>query len=198
MPWACKHMCICVCMYVCVYSVSMHIYTYIYTFIHRGTSPPTCPCGKSLPALLSCSRAVLALGQAGSWPASPAGVGDAPATAPRCLHWTRNTVPSPGQPEHAACPGVPWWGGGHRAAGRKASSTEREIAGFNHMNGANHPETLPNSIAYPLANPAFVWSPARAGEPPATPGSLHIPRGRDAAGCPANYIPLPLPAWVRP
>lgn len=55
------------------------------------------------------------------------------------------------------------------------------------MNGANRPETLPNSLAYPLANPAFVRSPARAGESPGTPGSLHPPpRGRDAAGHPAD------------
>lgn len=83
-------------------------------------------------------------------------------------------------------------------AGRKASSAEREIAGFNHMNGANHPEMLPNSTADPLANPAFVWSLTGAGETPETPSSLRVPQGRDAAGRPASPIPLPLPAPVGP
>ena len=64
----------------------------------------------------------------------------------------------PGTPQPAlGCPD------GEEGTGRKASSAEREIAGFNHMNGANRPETLPNSTAYPLANPAFVWPPAAAG-----------------------------------
>lgn len=53
------------------------------------------------------------------------------------------------------CRGVPWWKGGH---GEGQWHTEREIAGFNHMNGANCTEMLPNSTTYPLANPAFVWS----------------------------------------
>lgn len=54
------------------------------------------------------------------------------------------------------CHGVPWWKGGRGEEGQW--HTEREITGFNHMNGANCIETLPNSATHPLANPASVWS----------------------------------------
>jgi len=86
-----------VCTYVCVYIVAIGAYTYSYALIYRCTHPPTSPIHRS-PAAGPCSP---------SGAASPAGVGIAPAAAPCCLHWTRDSVPSPGQPGHPAHPGVP-------------------------------------------------------------------------------------------
>lgn len=153
---------LCVCMCVFTLIVDIHIHTYIGRY-----TPGNIPSHLSLSPL-----SVLALGQARQG-------GRRTHQHTWGLHQTQDTIPSSGTLSAQPALGCP---DGEEGTGRKASSSEREIAGFNHMNGANRPETLPNSSAYPLANPAFVWSPAGAGvglespRPPlGHPVSLHIP-----------------------